>query len=120
MTMKQKTIIAISALALCVAAVCAQADSKSDALKEAAASNNAKEVARLIKADADVNTKNYNGDTALMVAAEYNAADTTKLLIKAKADINAKNRYKQTALMLAAKHNAADTAKLLIKAKADV
>ena len=45
----------------------------------------------LIKAGAEVNSKNYDGNTALMRSAFHGHANVAKLLIKAGADVNAKN-----------------------------
>ena len=113
MTMKQKTIIAIAALALCPMAACAFADEKLNALIDAAHSNAVGTARLLIKAGADVDAKDKFAETALMYAAQNNAADTTKLLIKAGADVNAKTRQEWTALRYAEEREAAEVIALL-------
>ncbi len=78
--MNMKAIIAISAIALCALfAACSNAG-KTAALIEAARDNDAEETRRLIKARADVNAKDDEGNTALMLAAWKDAADIIALL----------------------------------------
>ena len=118
MTMKQKTIIAISALALCPMAACAFADEKLNALIDAAQNNNVAEVTQLIKAGADVDVTDENGKTVLMWAAEHKAIDVARLRIDSGADINAKDTEGKTALSFATEyeaeeHNATDMIALL-------
>lgn len=111
--MKKKTIIAISALALCALAVSCK---KTDLLFEAVSNNNTKEVARLIEAGADVNATDDYGETALMMAvsSEGAGADMAKLLIAAGADMNTReNMYDMTALMIAKERDAKDVIALL-------
>jgi len=72
----------------------------------------------LIKAGANVNTKGYCGQTALMYASRNpRSIEQTKLLINAGADVNAKDDFGETALI---KAGTTEQTKLLIKAGADV
>ena len=74
----------------------------------------------LLKAGADVNSANKNGDTALIVAASCGSIECTKLLIDAGADVNISNSQEETALIRAAISNNMECVKLLIRAGADV
>lgn len=84
MNIKNKA-IAISALALCVltlsACVRLHADAKTNALFNAAKTNNAAEARRLIADGADVNAQSYFGITVLMTAAVNNAVNVVRLLL---------------------------------------
>ena len=79
MTMK-KAFIAISALALCVMAVSCSKENRTAALMKAVKNNDAFKARWLIRASADVNTKDDEGITALMLAEERKAADVAALL----------------------------------------
>lgn len=116
--MKKKTIIAISALALCALVVSCK---KTDLLFEAVSNNNIKEVARLIEAGANVNATDDYGETALMMAvsSEGAGADMAKLLIAAGADVNARDKGGKTALIIAEDHNAKDAMALLKAVRAE-
>jgi len=76
----------------------------------------------LIRAGADINTKNSNGWTALMYAASRNNKEAVKMLISAGADVNAKTSDGWTALMKAAHSllNPKEIVKNLISAGADI
>ena len=73
----------------------------------------------LIKKGADVNARNYKGQTILMRAAEYSSPQIVKILIEAGADVNAHNDGR-TALMIAARRHSPEMVKILIEAGADV
>lgn len=73
----------------------------------------------LIKKGADVNARNYHGQTILMKAAEYSSPEIVKILIEAGADINAHNDGR-TALIVAAQRHSPEIVKILIDAGADV
>ena len=75
----------------------------------------------LLKAKANVNATNNNGETALIKAAEVSKnPETVTLLLKAGADINAKDKHGYTALMKASWLGHTEIVKLLLKAGADV
>lgn len=71
---------------------------------------------QLIKAGADVNTRNDYGTTALMLATINGQTDTVKKLIKAGADVNAKNDDGLTALQLASEQNNTEIVNILTAA----
>jgi ankyrin repeat protein len=78
-----------------------------EALLKAAANNTPEVVEVLIKAGANVNTRNpavHNEDTPLMRAAAYNChPEVITMLIKAGADVNARDNMGGTALNWAAR-----------------
>ena len=55
-------------------------------------------LSELVKAGADVNLKNKDGDTALILAADGNHVDCVDLLLKTGASVNATNGDGLTAL----------------------
>lgn len=55
----------------------------------------------LIENGADVNSKDKNGNTALISASSNRDLEIAKLLIENRADLNAKNKHGKTALMVA-------------------
>ena len=90
-------------------------------LLDAAIKGNISRLRELIKAGADVNTKDKKfGLTTLMMAASEGHADVVRELIKAGADLNAKGNLGFTALMYAALKGHADVARELIAAGADL
>ena len=99
MNMKKKAIVTIATLALCAMAVSCSKENRTAALMKAVKNNDAFKVRWLIRASADVNTKDDEGKTALMYAATNNATDVAKLLIQAGADVNAQDHFDCTALM---------------------
>ncbi|MCX5922895.1 MAG: ankyrin repeat domain-containing protein [Candidatus Dependentiae bacterium] len=73
----------------------------------------------LIKAGADVNAKDAEGETPLMLASRSSQPITLEImeaLIKANADINAKNKIGQTALDIARKKNNTKAVNIITKA----
>ncbi len=81
-------------------------------------SYSAKTTQMLIDAGADVNTRDKNGETALMWASAKGDSERVKLLINAGADVNAiDNVCAHTALMTA---STAEIVRLLIEAGADI
>jgi hypothetical protein len=68
----------------------------------------------------DINSKDKDGQTALMIATMYNYVDTLKKLLKNGADINAKNNVGMSALMIATKENDYNIVYLLLKNGADI
>ena len=72
---------------------------------------------KLLKAGADINTRNRSYSTALFPSASWKShKELTQLLLKAGADVNVRNMYGQTPLFGAN----AETAQVLIDAGADV
>lgn len=82
-------------------------------------SNDCKLAKVLIKAGADLNYKDSNGQTALMYCIYSKNFKLLKLLVKAGADLNIKNNNGMTALLIAAYSNKRRYAEYLIKAGAD-
>jgi ankyrin repeat protein len=72
------------------------------------------EIARLVKAGADVNMRTARGSTLLMTGAYWNYMDLCKLLLERGADVNAKDIEGKTALMRAAKNGHLEMCKLLL------
>jgi ankyrin repeat protein len=81
---------------------------------------NTEKVRSLLRAGADVNARDTNGDTPLIVAAFHGLSETAKILLEQGADLNAKNDIGNTALMEAAGMNKAETVRLLLAGGADV
>ena len=75
-------------------------------------------VKALLAAKADVNAKDYDGETALIAAAAQGHADVVKLLLDAGANKEAKDYWGNTALKEAKYYNHADVVKLLLDAGA--
>ena len=72
-----------------------------------------------LQAGMDVNTKNSDGQTAIMLAAYSGHIDTVRLLLKHGAYINVIDKFGDSALSWAAAENHADIVKLLKKAEID-
>ena len=88
-------------------------------LFEAANSDAAAPVQALIKAGAELDAANENGETPLFYAASL-GRKVTPLLIQAGANVNAKNKDGQTPLIAAAQNGELESVRLLIDAKANV
>ncbi|MEJ1964151.1 MAG: ankyrin repeat domain-containing protein [Gammaproteobacteria bacterium] len=78
------------------------------------------EVARLIKAGADVKMANSYGATPMSLAATTGNAAVIKLLLNAGADVESANAEGQTALMAVARTGNVEAAKLLLQHGANV
>ena len=90
-------------------------------MSEAAAVGNADVIRILLRAGADANSRNREGQTALMAVARTGRVDAARMLIEAKADINATEQWGgQSALMWAAAQRQAAMVKLLINHDANV
>ena len=91
------------------------------AITEAAIIGSAPIIDALLKAGADPNTKNPEGETPLMAAARSGKMDAAKRLLDAGADVNAKEGWGgQSALMWAAAQSQAEMIKFLASRGADV
>src|SRR4029453_7861288 len=74
-----------------------------------------------LKAGADPESPNADGQTALMVLARTSNVEAAKMLLKKKANVNAVEKWHgQTALMWAAAQDQPEMVKLLVKHGADV
>ena len=88
-------------------------------LSLAALNGNAAITEALLKAGADANTANNEGETALMTASRSGSLEVVKSLLAHKADPNAKEKWLQeTALMWAAAENHAEVVAALLGAGA--
>jgi ankyrin repeat protein len=70
----------------------------------------------LLKAHADINKQNKEGQTALMLAVEYNHPDIIRLLLQAGADKYKENKYHENAIDLARKKQNTQLIDLLLAA----
>src|SRR5665213_4305695 len=78
-------------------------------------------VETLLKAGADSNTANPEGETALMSASRSGSVAAVKALLARGANVNAKEKWLQeTALMWAAAENHADVVEALLAARANI
>ncbi len=83
--------------------------------------NNASEILKeFLKHGADIEERNWHGQTPLFIAAENDAAEVAELLIKKGANVNSKDKEGKTALFFAVKESALKTTKLLIENGANV
>ncbi len=99
----------------------ARNDYNSTPLSEAAVVGNAAVIRKLLKAGADVEAANADGQTALMIVARSSNVEAAKLLIKAGANVNAREHWRgQTALMWAAAQSQPGMVHLLVKHGASV
>ena len=80
---------------------------------------NTKVVELFLQAGMNVNTKNADGQTALMLAAYSGHIDTVKLLLKHGAFINVIDKFGDSALSWAAAEDHTDIVNLLKKAEID-
>ena len=95
-------------------------DGYGQALRAACEKNDAKTVALLITAGADVNKDDEDGETPLVVASRLGHTETVKLLIEKGADVNKADEDGSTPLHLAVYPGRTEIVKLLIAAGADV
>lgn len=79
----------------------------------------ASELLRLIEDGVGVDSRNVQGDTALMLASYFGNFAVVKLLLEHGAKTNAQNNTGQTALMYACNRKHTEIAKLLLKYHAD-
>ena len=98
-----------------------QEGASNDKFFNAAASGDVEAVKQQILTGADINTKSYRGETAVMLAAMEGHTEVVITLIEAGVDINDQNVYgKHTPLILAALSGHFDTVKELIDSGADI
>ena len=74
----------------------------------------------LIKAGADVNATDKNGQTPLKIAARYGNVAMANILIKADANVNAADKNGRTPIRMAARYGNVAMVSMLTKAGADV
>ena len=98
----------------------ARAGDGSTAVQWAVYNGDAAEVARLIKAGADVKLANSYGATAMSLAATTGNPAIIKLLLNAGADVESASAEGQTALMAVARTGNVEAAKLLLQHGANV
>ena len=98
----------------------ARAGDGSTKLQWAVYNGDVAEVARLIKAGADVKIANSYGATPMSLAANTGSAEVIRLLLKAGADVESANAEGQTALMVVARTGSVAAAKVLLQHGANV
>jgi len=87
----------------------------------AASEGDAANVRLLLSMTANANSKNEDGDTALLLAIRRDRTlDTVKALLDGNADVNARNNKNSTALMFSANNNDSELTHLLLEKGADV
>ena len=86
---------------------------------QAVADGDVVEVVRILDRGADINTRNKEGETALMVASLEGRGEIVKLLLARGADANIMDSVGATALLYAAVGGSADIMKLLLDRGAD-
>jgi ankyrin repeat protein len=91
-----------------------------EVLKDAAFRGDINAVKDLLSKGADVNEKDFLGETALMTAASKGHTGVAKLLIEKGANVNEKGKFGDTALMFAALNGHTEIAKLLVEKGANV
>ncbi len=90
-------------------------------MSEAAEAADAGIIEQLLKAGANVESPNPEGQTALMSVARTNHVDAARVLLKHGANVNAREKWRgQTALMWAAAQSQPQMVQLLISHRADV
>jgi ankyrin repeat protein len=90
-------------------------------LSTAVISGNIRMIKHLLKyVNLDLNTQDYDGETALIKAVSYNYPEVVELLINAGADVNIHTNDGYTALIYAATTDNTKLVELLINAGADV
>jgi ankyrin repeat protein len=89
-------------------------------LNQAAMRGDTTQVQQLLDKGADVNTKDSNGETALMEAAGNGHPEVVKQLLAKGADVNAKSSYGYTALLYAADKGHTECVGLLLDGGANI
>ncbi len=89
-------------------------------LPQAAQDGDLPRVKALLAAKADVNTKAYNGATALMVASGACHPEVVQALLAAGADVNVRHPNGATALTLASENGCVEAVRALLVSGADV
>jgi len=90
-------------------------------LSEAATVGDVRVIRDLLKAGADVDSANADGQTALMILARTSNIEAARLLISHGANVNARERWReQTPLMWAAAENQPAMVQLLVEHRAEV
>jgi len=86
---------------------------------EATESGDCKRVNALLNADADINSLDGHGQTALMNAAYRGDTELVRLLVEKGANLNHTAKYNLSALMLAVINEHLDIVRVLVTAGAD-
>ena len=89
-------------------------------LIDATSNNNLHYVEELIKAGADLETRDHFEDTALIIASRNEYTDLAELLINSGANVNVSNKLGFTPLIVASFYNCNKILELLIKAGANI
>ena len=92
----------------------------STSLVDIVTKGNVSETNRLLENGADLESKDYRDNTALMIAAREGHSDVLGVLLQRGANVDARNVSGETALMLASKNGHVQCVRSLLEYNADV
>jgi ankyrin repeat protein len=105
---------------LCTLPTMAQTPDLARALIDAAAAGNARQVASLLAAGADVKARDAGGRTALLAATQGNHVEAARLLIQAGSDVNMKDAIQDSPYLLAGARGHLEILRMTLAAGADL
>jgi len=118
--MRSSRLIRLTLALMLLVVGCKKKSTGSPTLHQAARAGDIEQVQKLLARWANVNAKDWAGDTPLHEAAQYGRKNVAELLIKRSAYVNAKNKDNDTPLHIAACYGHKATVILLIAHGADI